>query len=494
VPPYVVETGARIVDRYRLEQALGETGSTSYWRAQDELLDRPVGVCLLGKDADNAGRILSAARQAAAVSDPRFLRVLDASDTGDMVYVVTEWVAASSLADLLTDGPMSPGEARVMVAEIARALEAAHQQGLGHLCLQPEHILRTTQGQVKVAGLAVDAAVRGVHVSSPQDANRRDVEGCAAVLYAALTARWPGDEQTALSPAPRENGILCAPRQVRAGVPDDLDEIASRALIARHRAGSRPLKTLDELVSLLGSAHVTTRMPAVGPAPAGGPDDTPYPPSYLAAYDDTSRGRRRALSRLAWVLAALVLTAGLGLAAWQLATAAFDGGSSGDTDPTTGPSQTTSTNGRSPVEVVGISSFDPPPGDGEENGDRAERVLDGDISTVWTTKTYFDQFGPSGLKEGVGLVLDLGRGQSVSSVAVTLRGNSSDVELRTSDEEGRRLEDFDVVGEVSGRSGLVEIEPKEPVETRYLLVWLTALPQVDGGSYRGTIAEIQVRG
>src|SRR5512139_2026278 len=100
VSPNAVEPGTRLVDRYRLEEPLGEAGGTSYWRAQDELLDRPVGLCLLRDDADGAGDILSAARRAAGLSDARFLRVLDASQVDGVVYVVTEWITASSLADL----------------------------------------------------------------------------------------------------------------------------------------------------------------------------------------------------------------------------------------------------------------------------------------------------------------------------------------------------------------------------------------------------------
>ena len=39
------------------------------------------------------------------------------------------------------------------------------------------------------------------------------------MLYALLTGYWPGDEPTALPPAPRHKGQVCTPRQVRAGVP-----------------------------------------------------------------------------------------------------------------------------------------------------------------------------------------------------------------------------------------------------------------------------------
>jgi hypothetical protein len=491
VPPNTVEPGTRLVDRYRLEAALGQAGSTSYWRAQDELLDRPVGVCLLDGTSERAAAILSAARQAAAVTDPRFLRVLDASQTDSVVYVVTEWVAGSSLADLLSDGPLPSGEARSMVAEIAEALAAAHEQGLAHLCLRPEQVLRMAHGQVKVAGLAVDAAVRGLTAAGPEEAARRDAEGCAAILYAALTARWPGEDQSSLPPAPRENGVLCTPRQVRAGVPDDLDDIASRALIARHRAGAKP-NSPAEIATLLASAHVTTRLPVVADRDLGdGSDDAPFAPSYLAPYEDTARHGRGLMGRAAWALAGLLLVVGLGLAGWQLATALGDG--TGDA-PSPDASATESTSGQRPLKVASVAAFDPPPaGNGEENDDRAARVLDGNTSTVWTTKTYNDQFGPTGLKEGVGLMLDLGRSETVRSVAIALRGSGTDLELRVSDRRSDRLDDYEVVAQASDESGLAEVRPDNAVKARYLLVWLTALP-ADGSGYKATIAEIGVRG
>ena len=106
-----VEPGTRLVDRYRLEEHLGEEDGTSYWRAQDELLDRPVGICLLPASDQGAERVLRAARRAAVLTDARFLRVLDASEVDGVVYVVSEWVSATNLVELLADGPLRPAEA-----------------------------------------------------------------------------------------------------------------------------------------------------------------------------------------------------------------------------------------------------------------------------------------------------------------------------------------------------------------------------------------------
>src|SRR3954454_8387223 len=233
--PHALEPGTRLVDRYRLERALGETDGTTYWQASDELLDRSVGVCLLPDDGAAAQRVLSAARRAAVVTDPRFLRVLDANEDSGVVYVVSEWVSATNLADLLLDRVLPPDQARDLATEVAGALDAAHEQGLAHLCLTPEHVLRTAHGQIKVAGLAVDAAVHGITAQDADDAAARDTEAAAAILYAALTGRWPGQEPSRVTAAPHDAGRLCSPRQGKAGVPDDLDGLVAQTLDAGPR-------------------------------------------------------------------------------------------------------------------------------------------------------------------------------------------------------------------------------------------------------------------
>ena len=60
------------------------------------------------------------------------------------------------------------------------------------------------------------------------------------MLYALLTGYWPGDEPTALPPAPRHKGRVCTPRQIRAGVPALLDAVAYRGL--QGEAADAPLR------------------------------------------------------------------------------------------------------------------------------------------------------------------------------------------------------------------------------------------------------------
>ena len=371
--PNAVEPGTRLVDRYRLEEHLGAADGTTYWRAQDELLDRPVGVCLLPateEQAEQAERVLRAARRAAVLTDARFLRVLDASQVDGVVYVVSEWVAATSLVDLLADGPLPPTEARDLALDIAGALDAAHQAGLAHLCLQPEHVLRTSHGQIKVGGLAIDAAVRGIEPASAEDASRRDAEGTARVAYAALTARWPGGPGTGLPAAPHDGPTLCTPRQVRAGVPHDLDVVVARALQIPGAPGG-PLGSLAALTEALDGCPPPE--PGRRRCPVG--LRTRTGPSTLPPYDEEPGPRRRSRTAvLAWAAAALVLAVGFALAGSQLVLGLRDGdgptADASDTSPSAQPSDTAgrpascSPSRRSP-------RFDPPPGNGDENPDSA---------------------------------------------------------------------------------------------------------------------------
>lgn len=499
--PDVVEPGTRLVHRYRLEEhlgeleaALGSDDGTAYWRAHDELLDRPVGVTLLGETDPHAEDVLRAARLAAAVSDPHFLRVLDASKVDGVVYVVSEWVSGTNLADLLEDGPLPAPEAHSLVAEVAAALAAAHEQGLAHLCLQPEHVLRTTHGQVKVAGLGVDAAARGLRPGP--DAGHRDARGVAAVLYAALTARWPGESRTRLPDAPRDGGLLCSPRQVRAGVPDDLDDVVCRALDVpdRHHAGA-PLHTPSALAKSLSAAHVTSRIPVIGSTRPAPRETSPSPAQHVSPYDDQGPPPRPRAARLAWATAATVLVVGLVLFGGQLLSTSLNGG--GDPGDSPGDGQTageTADPGTGPLEVTDATTLDPPPdGNGEENSDRAGRAVDGDKDSAWPTKTYNDPFGPSGLKDGVGLLLDLGEVRDVSSVEVTVQGGATDLELRVAEDAGDAVEDYELVGTAGDVFPTAVIRPDGDVRARYLLLWLTALPAQDGG-YRGEVAEVAVTG
>ncbi len=171
--PPELHSGHKLARRYRLEECVTRLDGFSSWRAVDEKLRRAVGVHILPADHSRARSVLAAARSSALLGDPRFVQVLDAVEENDVVYVVHEWLPdATELTTLLASGPLEVYDAYQMVSQVSSAMAAAHREGLAHLRLNPNAVLRTSTGQWRIRGLAVNAALRGVS-STPRSARTR---------------------------------------------------------------------------------------------------------------------------------------------------------------------------------------------------------------------------------------------------------------------------------------------------------------------------------
>ncbi|WP_326753728.1 protein kinase family protein [Streptomyces hirsutus] len=507
MPPLELHSGHKLARRYRLEECVTRLDGFSSWRAVDEKLRRAVGVHILPADHSRARSVLASARSSALLSDPRFVQVLDAVEENDVVYVVHEWLPdATELTALLAAGPLEVYDAYQMVSQISSAMAAAHREGLAHLRLNPNAVLRTSTGQWRIRGLAVNAALRGVSSDTPQ---RTDTESIGALLYAALTQRWPYESDAyGMSGLPKDIGLI-SPDQVRAGVHRGLSELAMRALVNDGATASRhesPCTTPEELVKAIGE------MPRIRPPE---PAFTTPPEYQRTTYQQGTYGRpaphpgvtqpvpapppplqSRTGKALKWAVSALLIAA-LGLGSWQLADALMEqGGKADDTNKT----QTTDENDKSssapkpaqPIAITSAGDFDPM-GDGSEKPSDVAKVYDDTPGTYWQTDFYLSSdFGR--LKPGVGVILDLGKVQEVGEVTVSFVGNTS-VELRAapSNAGGRptSLDGFTEVAQGSGES--VILKPEETLKSRYLLVWLTELPvQADDGKWRGRVVDVKV--
>ncbi|MGW7606044.1 serine/threonine protein kinase [Streptomyces sp. NPDC054766] len=502
--PPELHSGHKLARRYRLEECVTRLDGFSSWRAMDEKLRRAVGVHLLPADHPRARSVLAAARSSALLGDPRFVQVLDAVEENDLVYVVHEWLPdATELTALLASGPLEVHEAYQMVSQVSQAMAAAHREGLAHLKLTPGAVLRTSSGQWRIRGLAVNAALRGISSDTPQ---RADTEAIGALLYAVLTQRWPYENDAyGLSGLPKGVGLI-APDQVRAGVHRGLSELAMRALANDGATASRhesPCTTPEELVKAISEMpRIRPPEPAFTAPPEyqrttyqqgtygrqsprpGVPQPVPAPPPPLQSRTGTA---------LKWAVSALLIAA-LGLGSWQLADALMDHSNSDDTKKT----QTTDGNEKGPtrtasksIAISGARDFDPF-GDGSEKPSDIDKVYDSASGTYWQTDFYKSaDFGR--LKQGLGVILDLGKVQQVGKVTVSFVGATS-VELRAaSGDTATQPLSFNSYTKVANGSGTaVSLKPVKPLKTRYLLVWLTQLPQTDDGTYRGRVMDIKV--
>lgn len=496
-----LHSGHKLARRYRLEECVTRLDGFSSWRAVDEKLRRAVGVHILPADHARARSVLAAARSSALLGDPRFVQVLDAVEENDLVYVVHEWLPdAVELTTLLAPGPLEVYEAYQMVSQIASAMAAAHREGLAHLRLNPNAVLRTSTGQWRIRGLAVNAALRGISSATPQ---RTDTEAIGALLYAALTQRWPYESDAyGLSGLPKDVGLI-APDQVRAGVHRGLSELSMRALANDGATASRhesPCTTPEELVKAIGEMprirppepaftappeyqRTTYQQGTYGrPAPhPGATQPVPSPPAPL----QSRTGRA-----LKWAVSALLIAA-LGLGSWQLAEVLMDSGNKSDD---TNKTQTTDGNDKNskapkPVRTLAIEGAQEyvAKGDAQHPND-VDKTYDHDSSTYWRTASYKD--GPNMnplFKPGVGIVYDFGSQQEVSAASIGLLfgGNHTTVTLYATDSMSSSvaLTSMTKMGSVTTTGTTAKVTVTKPVKSRYVLVWFTALPYAPGDAY-----------
>ncbi|MFF5156127.1 protein kinase family protein [Streptomyces sp. NPDC000348] len=515
--PPELHSGHKLARRYRLEECVTRLDGFSSWRAVDEKLRRAVGVHILPADHSRARSVLAAARSSALLGDPRFVQVLDAVEENDVVYVVHEWLPdATELTTLLAAGPLEVYDAYQMVSQVSAAMAAAHREGLAHLRLNPNAVLRTSTGQWRIRGLAVNAALRGVSSDTPQ---RTDTESIGALLYAALTQRWPYESDAyGMSGLPKDIGLI-PPDQVRAGVHRGLSELAMRALAndgataSRHEAACT---TPEELVKAIGE------MPRIRPPE---PAFTTPPDYQRTTYQQGTYGRpaphpgvtqpvpapppplqSRTGKALKWAVSALLIAA-LGLGSWQLADALLEQDKQSDD---TNQTQTTDGDDKNdtkpePAKPLGIKGAQEYVAEGDaQHPEDVNLTYDDSTSTGWRTNSYKD--GPEiVIKPGVGIVYDLGSDQEVSAATLSLRygGDHTTVKLYATDtlDSSTPLSSMKQLGETTTNSTSAKVTVDKPVKSRYVLVWLTAMPYSGADSvnysqpgYKQAITELKFVG
>ncbi|GGP70570.1 protein kinase family protein [Streptomyces abikoensis] len=502
--PPELHSGHKLARRYRLEECVTRLEGFSSWRAVDEKLRRAVGVHLLPADHPRARPVLAAARSAALLGDPRFVQVLDAVEENDLVYVVHEWLPdATELTPVLTSGPLEPHDAYQLVSQVSQAMAAAHREGLAHLRLNPGSVLRTETGQYRIRGLAVMAALRGITSEHPQ---RTDTEAIGALLYAALTQRWPYETNAhGLSGLPKGVGLI-APDQVRAGVHRGLSELAMRALVNDGATASRqeqPCTTPEEL------AKAVAAMPRIRPPEPAYPTPVAYSRPHTASRNGgpvqpvpvppPAPLEGRTGRALKWTVSALLIAA-LGLGSWQLADTLLKDGetdtprsqSSGDDLPKKTPQ---------PIRIADAKEYAP---DGSPQAGDVHSTYNGDKSSPWHSRSFKD--GPKlQIKPGIGIVYDLGSSQKLSTASVDMRygGDHTTLSFYATDSLSPSVPPSSMKAlsttKTSGKA--VHVSFKDAPETRYILLWITAVPYsgydsttFSNAGYKQAINEVKFTG
>jgi hypothetical protein len=491
----VPSVGDLLAERYRLEEHVGgANGYRQLWRGVDVLLHRSVAVVLRSPGGEDAAPTMTAAVAASRAHVDSMVDVYDAVDEGRFAYVVREWVNGSSLRGVLERHHLDPVHALELVASVADAVAALHDGEVTHADLHPGTILLSEDDRVMVTEPR----------NEPGNTPVEDVRALGATLYACLTGTWPRvvpAENTGLPDAATDEwGAVLPADQVVPGIPAALSKLTA--------------DLLDHSQTPPSAAELAVELRRLAETGGNGPAAAHTPTSVLGSI---SLGRRSAdappagMKRLA-VIASVV--AGVLFAGVVTSAIAFGGnGGGGDDDPTgsensqatgadTGEPSGEDSSVTAPTEAElsadAIRVVDPP--DGERNqGEGVEAVIDGNASTGWSTDTYRGDPNFGNLKPGMGILIDLGEAREIASVRVQMTSAGATIGLLGGDEdpgdssEGDQaiVDGFSVLAEqVEDADTNIELQA-DGATARYVVVWITELPESNGG-YKITISDINV--
>jgi hypothetical protein len=278
---------ASTIGRYEILREIGRGAMGVVYEARDPALDRTVALKVIQPSVDGEEarvfeeRFLAEARIAAALHHPGIVVVHDAgrdTRTGTL-FIALELVRGQTLADLAEAGPVDWRTALRLVAQVARALDHAHRQGVVHRDVKPANIVMLPTGEAKVMDFGIARLESARHrltttgqfigtplYTAPEQARTEDVDGradvfsLASVAYTLVTGR-------AAFMAPTIPGIVHrvvydepqAPSHFVRGLPADVERVIARGLakdpMRRYPTGEAFAEDVEDVLAGLHPRH-----------------------------------------------------------------------------------------------------------------------------------------------------------------------------------------------------------------------------------------------
>lgn len=481
------------------------------WEATDQVLARRVAVKVLhshlAADETFVERFRREAVAAARLSHPSIISIYDTCSEGDCEAIVMELVEGTTLRELLDERKwLEPGQAVTIIAEVADALETAHQGGVVHRDVKPANILLSPDGRVLVADFGIAKAGGDLTTTNttlgtakylaPEQVEgkavdaRTDVYALAVVLYETVCGRPPFSAETEAATAlARLHQDPMRPRNVRAGVPKPIEDVLLRAL--QRDPDDRFSSAAEFRAALLAAGRgaatappLTINAPGTGTADATVATDIPRrtdhtPPGAPPTFVRTERG---------WLVPTVLIVSialALIIGGVFLAGGGNVPGIGGDDDA---PSAANA------VAVADAGAFDPPPGNGTENNGDANAVWDGDPNTFWQTEGYDDP--AIGIKPGVGIYVTVAQAAKLKSLTIASPTSGWTADIYVAAEP--QLDSLESWGdpvdhEEDIASGTVTFDLAGR-EGATVLIWITNVGRSpdDGGRFHAQITEVSI--
>ncbi|MFJ6078772.1 protein kinase [Pseudarthrobacter sp. NPDC092419] len=153
-------TGITLGGRFQLTTRIAIGGMGEVWKAKDLVLGRIVAIKVLKEeytgDPGFLQRFRAEARHTALLNHVGIANVFDYGEEEGSAYLVMELVPGQPLSSIIEhEQVLSPDRTLSMIAQTARALSVAHEQGLVHRDIKPGNLLITPDGRVKVTDFGI---------------------------------------------------------------------------------------------------------------------------------------------------------------------------------------------------------------------------------------------------------------------------------------------------------------------------------------------------
>jgi serine/threonine protein kinase len=263
---------------YEVESVVGLGGIGILYRARQLRLDRPVALKVVEPDAARdpvvRERLRREARAVASMDHPNVVPLYEAGEQDGTIYIVTRWIEGTELGLLLhRQGPLDPGRAARTAAQMASALETAHERGIVHRDVKPSNVILTSEDHAYVTdfGLAKraetapgltrgDQVLGTIDYVSPEQIEGSepdapgDVYALGCVLFEMLAGAAPfADQHGAMAKMWAQVNAEPAPLQDhRSDVPAALEDVMRRAMAKDPAARPTAARFRTEVLAAVG--------------------------------------------------------------------------------------------------------------------------------------------------------------------------------------------------------------------------------------------------
>lgn len=275
----------KVIDKYRVDEKLGEGGMGVVYKAWDMDLERAVALKMISPSFSHDERFMkrfrSEARALAQLENSHIVSIHDLKETEYGLLIVMQYVDGVTLADMLQPNKSIPyQDALPIIKQILVAVSHAHRIGVVHRDLKPKNVMITRQGVVKVTDFGL-AKIRGgtsstvtmfagrtLDYMSPEHAqksatadHRIDIYSLGMMLYELLAGKTPfkpdGSEVEIL------NAILTrkfpSPYQCDPRVPKELSKIVMKAI---EKDPSHRFQTTNQMLTAIKKFEATHKTAA----------------------------------------------------------------------------------------------------------------------------------------------------------------------------------------------------------------------------------------